>query len=99
MRGAARKRTGGIDMISSAATSSFTVIVPSSAAIALPTHAERQMPVTNGPISRISESITAAPRYTSWLKRRSARPTCRPRIIPANSPTTVTTGSVRMPVE
>ena len=37
MRGAARKRTGGIDMISSAATSSFTVIVPSSAAIALPT--------------------------------------------------------------
>ena len=62
-------------MISSAATSSFTVIVPSSAAIADPTHAERQMPVTNGPISRMSVIITAAPRYISWLNFLSASPT------------------------
>ena len=65
-----------MDMISSAATSSLTVIVPSSAAIADPTHAERQIPVTKGPISRINVSITVAPRNTdSWLKRRRARPT------------------------
>ena len=86
-----------MDMISRAATSSFTVIVPSSAAIAEPTHAERQMPVTNGPISRRSVSMTAAPRYSSWLNRLSASPTWRPRIMPVKSPTTVMTGSVRMP--
>ena len=86
-------------MISSAASSSFTFIVPSSAAIAEPTHAARHIPQLNGAISRRSETITAAPRYVSWLKRRSSSPTWSASIMPVNSDTSVTTGSVRMPVE
>ena len=62
IRGADRKRIGEIDMISRAAISSLTFIVPSSAAIAEPTHAARQTPQLNGPISRMRETITAAPR-------------------------------------
>ena len=98
IRGAARKRIGEMDIISSAATSSLTVIVPSSAAIAEPTHAARLIPHANGPISLSRVSITAAPRYISWLKRLSSSPTCSARIIPMKSETTVMTGSVRIPV-
>ena len=96
-RGAARYRIGEMDIISSAAISSLTFIVPISAAIAEPTHAARLMPHANGPISLRSVSITAAPRYISWLKRLSSSPTWSARIMPMKSETTVMTGSVLIP--
>ena len=49
-------------MILSASISSFTFMVPISAAIAEPTHAAMQMPQQNAAISLSSVSITAAPR-------------------------------------
>ena len=67
MRGITRKRSGSMSMISSAAISSFTIIVPTWAAIAAPTLAASTSPDMNGPISRSIEAITAEPVSASWL--------------------------------
>jgi hypothetical protein len=65
MRGEERYLTGDIDIISRAAISSLTFIVPNSAAMAEPTQAARQSAQLKGAISRISEIITAEPRKVS----------------------------------
>ena len=61
IRGMTRKRSGSMDMISSAAISSFTIIVPICAAMAAPTQAASTSPLMKGPISRSMEAITAGP--------------------------------------
>ena len=96
-RGAARKRIGGTSITSRASISSLTFIVPISAAMADPTHAARHMPQLKAAMSRTSVTMTAAPRYISWLNLASSSPTCRERIMPVNSDTTVSTGSDRIP--
>ncbi len=50
--GPTRKRTGLMPMVESASSSSFTCMVPISAAKALPERAASKMAVTSGPISR-----------------------------------------------
>ena len=60
-RGATRKRTGLIDITSSAASSCDTFIVPSSAAMPEPTLAARISAVMNGPISRNIVCATRKP--------------------------------------
>ena len=67
MRGITRKRSGSMSMISSAAISSLTIIVPTCAAIAAPTLAASTRPAMNGPISRSIDAITAEPVSDSWL--------------------------------
>ncbi len=69
-RGMTRKRTGSMSMVRSALISSYTVIEPSSAAIADPARPASRKAINTGPSSFVMARPTIGPRM-SWLTSRT----------------------------
>ena len=78
--GATRKRTGSSAMVSSASISSFTFMVPISAANAEPERPITMIAVINGPSSRVIEMATALATNCMAPSLRSSYAPCRARI-------------------
>jgi hypothetical protein len=98
-RGTTRWCSGCAPSDDSASTCSVTRIVPSSAAIALPTRPASMVAASTGPSSRTivmlmtEPSRVARPMRWNWLYVWTAI------TMPMNMPVTATTGTLRTPIE
>ena len=77
-------------MLSSASICSVTRMVPSSAAIALPTRPLTISAVSTGASSRVSDRVTMAPMRLSAPKREKPMFACTAKTMPVKMPVTIT---------